>query len=125
MPCPFCNLQRSSFIYESEFVVGILDRFPVGPGHALLITRRHVPTWFDASYSERQALLDGIEPVRRAVEKLVDRPADGWNVGFNAGRAAGQTVDHLHLHVIPRWVGDVADPRGGIRGVIPAKQTYP
>lgn len=123
--CPFCQPAAVALIREWPLVLALLDRFPVSPGHVLLITRRHVTTWFDASLEEQRALLDGIQPVCRHVESMLQRHADGWNVGFNAGRAAGQTISHLHVHVIPRWHGDVADPRGGVRGVIPARQAYP
>jgi diadenosine tetraphosphate (Ap4A) HIT family hydrolase len=109
---------------EWPLVVAIRDRFPVSPGHSLLITRRHVGTWFDASRDEHVAIVDAIEPVRSLITNEYGRTPDGWNVGFNAGVAAGQTVHHLHVHLIPRWRGDVSDPRGGVRGVIPSKQSY-
>jgi diadenosine tetraphosphate (Ap4A) HIT family hydrolase len=109
---------------EWPLVVAIRDRFPVSPGHSLLITRRHVGTWFDASRDEHVAIVDAIQPVRSLITNEYGRTPDGWNVGFNAGVAAGQTVHHLHVHLIPRWRGDVSDPRGGVRGVIPSKQSY-
>ena len=93
-------------------------------GHTLLITKRHTPTWFDATADEQRALCDAIGPAREVVEKRLSRVPDGWNVGFNAGEAAGQTVPHLHVHLIPRWRGDVEDPRGGVRGVIPPLRLY-
>jgi diadenosine tetraphosphate (Ap4A) HIT family hydrolase len=125
MDCPFCDTAGIDLIHESELVRAVLDRFPVSPGHALLLTKRHVPTWFEASAEEQRALIEAIEPTRRAVERGLKRAPDGWNVGFNAGEAAGQTVLHLHVHLIPRWRGDVEDPRGGVRGVIPERRLYP
>ena len=103
-------------------VIGIWDGFPVSPGHALLIPKRHVATWFDATGEEQQALLAGVEAARAEIER--DHQPDGYNIGINMGAAAGQTVPHLHVHLIPRYAGDVADPRGGVRYVIPLKANY-
>jgi len=86
------------------------------------VTRRHVANWFEATTDEQQALTSAIAEVKREIEKT-HRP-DGYNVGFNAGEAAGQTVFHLHVHVIPRYAGDTPEPRGGVRGVIPGKGAY-
>jgi len=122
-PCPFCTPNPDRVFLESEHVLGLWDGFPVSPGHALLITRRHVATWFDATLAEQQALTAAIAEAKRLIE-AAHRP-DGYNVGFNAGAVAGQTVFHLHVHVIPRYKGDVLDPRGGVRGVIPGKAAYP
>jgi len=103
-------------------VTALWDSYPVSPGHALLVTRRHVATWFDATPEERLELMAAIDIVRAAI--ISCHKPDGFNVGVNIGRAAGQTVFHLHVHVIPRYEGDVEDPTGGIRGVIPAKGNY-
>jgi len=103
-------------------VLGLWDSYPVNPGHALLVPRRHVADWFEASPEEQQALLSGVAIARSAI--LESHRPDGFNVGINIGDAAGQTVFHLHVHVIPRHEGDVADPRGGVRGVIPGKANY-
>lgn len=99
---------------------GIWDSHPVSPGHALLIPKRHVTTWFDASPEERAELLSAIDSARTAIE-LTHAP-DGYNIGMNLGAAAGQTVSHLHLHIIPRYSGDVPNPRGGVRHVLPCKR---
>ena len=120
--CPFCRFPPERCFYESERILGLWDGYPVSPGHALLTTRRHVPTWFDASLEEQQNLLQAINAVKYRIEAL-HRP-DGYNIGFNSGSAAGQTVFHLHVHIIPRYSGDVPDPRGGIRHVIPSKANY-
>ncbi len=98
------------------------DRFPVAAGHALVIPRRHVTTWFDATPEEHGALVAAIERVRQEI--LQRHKPDGFNIGINVGAAAGQTVFHLHIHIIPRYHGDVPDPRGGVRHVIPGKGNY-
>lgn len=120
--CPFCEPDLRLAFFESDEVLGLWDRFPVSPGHALLVPRRHVASWFDATLDERQALLAATDVARARIEER-HRP-DGYNVGVNVGRAAGQTVPHLHVHVIPRYAGDVPDPTGGVRLVIPAKGNY-
>jgi ATP adenylyltransferase len=122
MDCPFCDPPRDRVFYEDELVLGLWDAYPVSEGHALVITRRHVATWFDASPEEQAAVMRGVEVARAEIEKT--RKPDGYNVGFNAGEAAGQTVFHLHVHVIPRFGGDVEDPRGGVRWVVPGKAAY-
>jgi superfamily II DNA or RNA helicase/diadenosine tetraphosphate (Ap4A) HIT family hydrolase len=109
-------------IYRDAHVTALWDMFPVNPGHALIVPNRHVASWFDATEEERAALLRGVDICKREIERL--HPADGYNVGFNDGAAAGQTVFHLHVHVIPRLKGDVADPRGGIRFVLPERARY-
>lgn len=121
-PCPFCRPDPDRVFLESEHVLGLWDGFPVSPGHALLVTRRHVPTWFDATPAEQQALTAAVALARREIERR--HQPQGYNVGFNAGEAAGQSVFHLHVHVIPRYQGDTPDPRGGVRGVIPGKAAY-
>lgn len=120
--CPFCSPDTGRVFFDSPLVVGLWDAFAVNPGHALLVPRRHVATWFDAALEEQMALLGAIEAARRAIEAR-HRP-DGYNLGVNIGSAGGQTVPHLHLHVIPRYSGDVPDPRGGVRHVIPARGNY-
>lgn len=122
MDCPFDNPPPHRIFYEDELIRCLWDAFPVSDGHALVITRRHVATWFDASAEEHAALVRCIEIARREIEKT-SQP-DGYNIGFNAGEAAGQTVFHLHVHVIPRFRGDVEDPRGGVRWVVPGKAAY-
>lgn len=121
MPCPFCDLD-APLTYESDLVVAFRDRYPVTEGHTLVIPRRHVETYFDANAFEKAELWRAVDAVKAALDAELHPHA--YNVGFNAGRAAGQTVMHLHIHVIPRRTGDVEDPRGGVRGVIPGKQKY-
>jgi len=120
--CPFCDPDEKRVLFRLDHVFALWDGFPVSEGHALIVPYRHVPTWFDASADERAELFDAIDAVRTAIESRL--PADGFNLGINVGAAAGQTVPHLHLHVIPRRLGDVADPRGGVRHVIPGKGDY-
>lgn len=121
--CPFCRIDdETPQVWGSELVLALHDRYPVSPGHTLLIPRRHVATYFDASAEEQAELWRGVEAVKAFLDQ--ELKPDGYNVGFNAGEAAGQTVMHLHIHVIPRYRGDMEDPRGGIRGVIPHKQKY-
>jgi superfamily II DNA or RNA helicase/diadenosine tetraphosphate (Ap4A) HIT family hydrolase len=102
--------------------LGLWDAYPVTPGHALLIPTRHVKTWFETTMEERIALLRGIDVARAAIDTGFG--AEGYNIGINSGESAGQTVFHLHVHVIPRRLGDVADPRGGVRHVIPERANY-
>jgi diadenosine tetraphosphate (Ap4A) HIT family hydrolase len=117
--CPFCRVDQARVIHETEHTLALWDAFPVSPGHALIIPRRHIPSWTDASPDERRELTDAIAVVRALIDER-HRPA-GYNIGFNDGPAAGQTVMHLHIHVIPRYPGDVPDPRGGVRWVLPEK----
>lgn len=120
--CPFCDPSAEKVLFEGEFVIGLRDEFPVSPGHSLIVPKRHLADWFEATPEEQAGLWSAVESVRHVIEQ--QHQPDGYNVGFNCGRAAGQTVFHLHLHVIPRYEGDVKDPRGGIRNVIPDKARY-
>lgn len=119
---PFLNPDPARVFHESELVVGLWDAFPVSPGHALLVPRRQIAGWFEASPEEQAALFEGVAAARSEIEK--NHQPDGYNIGINVGAAAGQTIFHLHVHVIPRYHGDVADPRGGVRHVIPEKANY-
>ncbi len=120
--CPFCTLPSSRIGVERDLTLAVRDGFPVTPGHTLIIPRRHIETYFDASAEEKAALWALVEEIKTELD--AEFSPDGYNVGFNAGAAAGQTVMHLHIHVIPRRSGDTPDPRGGVRGVIPSKQNY-
>jgi diadenosine tetraphosphate (Ap4A) HIT family hydrolase len=120
--CPFCHLEQSSIILENDLAVAFPDAFPVAEHHLLVVRRRHVASLFDLTEAEQAALWRLVAQVRaRLVAEL--RP-DGLNIGVNDGPAAGQTVLHAHVHVIPRRAGDVADPRGGVRWVLPARAQY-
>jgi diadenosine tetraphosphate (Ap4A) HIT family hydrolase/HKD family nuclease len=121
--CPFCFPIQDRIAFEDRLTRALWDAFPVSEGHLLIVPRRHVPTWFDASTEERAAITAAIDQGR---ELLASRHhPDGFNIGINVGEAAGQTVFHLHVHLIPRYGGDVPDPRGGVRHVIPGKGRYP
>ncbi|XZE17519.1 DEAD/DEAH box helicase family protein [Pirellulaceae bacterium SH449] len=121
---PFLNIPPEKWLLSNQLAFAIYDGFPVSPGHVLVITKRLVPTWFDASPDEQKALMSLVNDVKQYLDStLQPRPA-GYNVGFNAGEAAGQTVMHIHVHVIPRYIGDMPDPRGGVRHVIPSKGNY-
>jgi diadenosine tetraphosphate (Ap4A) HIT family hydrolase len=120
--CPFCHLERSRIALENEAARAFPDAFPVAEGHTLVVPTRHVASLFDLPEVEQAALWRLVALARgRLMDEL--KP-DGFNVGVNDGAAAGQTVMHAHVHVIPRRVGDVADPRGGVRRVVPAKAQY-
>jgi diadenosine tetraphosphate (Ap4A) HIT family hydrolase len=120
--CPFCRIEQTSVFFQSESVVGIWDSYPLNPGHALLIPRRHIASWFEATVDEQSALTLAIQQAKVAIEKKYS--PQGFTIGFNDQEAGGQTVLHLHVHVIPRYEGDVPDPRGGIRNIIPARSAY-
>jgi ATP adenylyltransferase len=120
--CPFCVLREDLVFYEGDLVLALWDAFPASPGHALVVPRRHVASWWEASDAERVALIAALDTVRQAVIERYE--PDGFNIGINIGAAAGQTIFHLHVHLIPRYTGDVPDPRGGVRYVIPASGNY-
>lgn len=121
-PCPFCALPAVRVVEENEHALFILDGFPVSPGHSLIIPKRHIGSFFDATPPERAALLALLDKAKELVEET--HKPDGYNIGINDGAAAGQTVPHLHIHLIPRYRGDQDDPRGGVRWVIPDKADY-
>ncbi len=121
--CPFCNADNESeLIVESATAYAIYDKFPVNNGHALIIPKKHCADYFELSFKEQAACLFVLNKVREIVSKRF-KP-DGFNIGINIGDKAGQTVPHVHIHLIPRFNGDVEDPRGGVRGLIPEKQKY-
>ena len=119
--CPFCS-NDGDIIYSNEHCYAIYDANPVSPGHALVITRRHVASFMDLTPGEHRDLLKGLEAVTSGVRETFS--PDGFNYGVNDGPAAGQTIFHVHVHVIPRYQGDMDDPRGGVRHVIPERGHY-
>jgi len=125
---PFLQVSIAQWIASNEEAFAIFDRFPVSPHHALVVTKRVVPTWFEATPHEQAALMELVNVVKQMLDERMNPKPDGYNVGynvgFNCGSAAGQTVNHVHVHVIPRYCGDVEDPRGGVRYVIPSKANY-
>lgn len=121
--CVFCkDFDKNRIIYEDSTWVAIYDNYPVSKGHVLVIPKRHCETYFDLNFIELESVSVTIGIVKRLLDKKF-KP-DGYNIGINCGEAAGQTVKHCHIHIIPRYKGDMEDPRGGVRGVIPEKQKY-
>lgn len=120
--CPFCKVSAERIAFANDRSMALWDAYPVTEGHILIVPKRHVASWGSLDSEERLELLDGTEAAQRLLREKY--PIDGFNIGFNEGAAAGQTVPHFHIHVIPRRHGDMADPRGGVRHVIPAKGNY-
>ena len=122
VPCPFCLPDSDRVVFVEPLLKALWDGFPVTPGHLIVTPHRHVATWSGLHDAERSAIIQAIEKAKSLIQ---DRHSpDGFNVGFNEGGAAGQTIPHFHLHIIPRRKGDVDDPRGGVRHVIPGKGNY-
>lgn len=121
-PCAFCTLLPARLIDENATAISIRDGYPVSPGHTLLIPKRHTGSFFDLSEQERGELLALLDRAKLVLDE--EFHPQGYNIGINDGTAAGQTVPHLHVHLIPRFDGDVPDPRGGVRWVIPDKAKY-
>ena len=120
--CPFCNISEDRIIASNKFCLAFFDGFPVSEGHALVIPRRHVASFFDLTPEERSSMFALADRVKADIDSRFH--PDGYNIGINVGLAAGQSVFHVHLHLIPRYQGDVENPKGGVRGVIPGKQNY-
>jgi diadenosine tetraphosphate (Ap4A) HIT family hydrolase len=121
--CPLCSrITSEGLLAENALAAAFLDGFPVSPGHALIVSRRHVANLFDLNAEEQQALWSLLPLVKESIDPKYKPTA--YNVGVNVGADAGQTVGHVHVHVIPRYSGDVADPRGGVRWVIPERAPY-
>lgn len=120
--CPFCRLEERRILLENEFAVAFPDGFPIAEGHTLVVPRRHATSLFDLTAEEQAAMWTLVALVR--AELMAELRPDGFNVGLNDGAAAGQTVMHAHVHIIPRRRGDSEDPRGGVRWVLPKKAQY-
>ena len=121
-PCPFCALAPERILIADEFGIVFRDAFPISPGHTLVIPRRHTGSLFDLNDAERNALFALIDQAKQQID--AEFCPDGYNLGINDGPAAGQTVPHLHVHLIPRYLGDRLDPRGGVRWIFPDKADY-
>lgn len=121
-PCPFCALPPARVLFRMESAIAFRDAYPVTPGHTLVVPVRHVASFFDTTPEERTSMLGLLDAAKKQLQ-LEFAPA-GFNIGINDGAAAGQTVGHLHIHLIPRYLGDQPDPRGGVRWVIPEKADY-
>ena len=120
--CIFCELPKDRIIYETDLWIMIRDGYPVSPGHTLMIPKRHMIDYFEINEQEHNELQKVINLAKDQLDS--EFKPDAYNIGINCGEAAGQTVFHLHVHLIPRNKGDMDDPRGGVRGVIPEKQKY-
>ncbi len=118
--CPFCRSQK--IVLENELAYADYDSYPVSLGHCLIITRRHIAEYFQATTEEKAAIWALVDEMKVIIDR--DYKPDGYNVGVNIGVAGGQSVPHIHIHMIPRYKGDMENPRGGVRGVIPHKQKY-
>ena len=120
--CPFCQFDPANVLLENDLAFAFYDNFPVTLGHTLVVPKRHVASFFEITREEQAALFDLVGRVRELL--LAERSPDAFNVGINDGVAAGQTVLHLHIHLIPRYAGDTEDPRGGVRWIMPVKAPY-
>jgi diadenosine tetraphosphate (Ap4A) HIT family hydrolase len=120
--CPFCKIAVGKILLRSSTAIAFRDAFPIAEGHTLVIPRQHVTSIFDLSESDQAQLWQFVAQVRSTLSGQLS-PA-GFNIGINDGEAAGQTVPHSHVHIIPRYSGDVPDPRGGVRWIIPEKAVY-
>jgi diadenosine tetraphosphate (Ap4A) HIT family hydrolase len=120
--CPFCAVSKERILFEDQECIAFWDNFPISKGHVLVIPRLHVESIFKMDPETWTAIWQMVARVRTSVAGTFQ--ADGINIGVNDGQAAGQTIKHAHIHVIPRFAGDVADPRGGVRWIIPDKAKY-
>lgn len=120
--CLFCSPLGSRVFLENDFAFAILDGFPISNGHALIIPKRHVSSIFETQKNELLGLFNLLTDAKNKLKEQFN--PDGFNIGINDDEAAGQTINHLHIHLIPRYKGDQADPRGGIRWIFPDKAKY-
>ncbi|MFN3398118.1 MAG: HIT family protein [Sulfurimicrobium sp.] len=118
--CPFCHPE--DILFENDLAYARPDLYPVNPGHLLIIPKRHVADFFLTTREERDALQSLLDEAKHHLDGKY--APSGYNIGINVGEAAGQTIFHVHMHLIPRYRGDTENPRGGVRGVIPARQSY-
>ena len=121
--CPFCNLKKEiEIISEAESCIAFNDGFPVNPGHALIIPKRHVSNYFELTRDEVLEMQEMLWYVKKVIDERYH--PDGYNIGVNVNESAGQSIFHVHMHLIPIYKGDMENPKGGVRGVIPCKQKY-
>ena len=122
--CLFCKWkdEKEKVILENELVFARFDEFAVSKGHILFMTKRHIRDFFETTEDERRAIFELVDEAKKMIDEKYN--PDGYNIGMNCGEAAGQSVMHIHVHLIARYKGDVENPRGGIRGVIPKNQNY-
>lgn len=124
--CLFCDIaahvRPADMVAEYSHCYVIKDEFPVSKGHLLIVSKDHSENWFTATIETKEEMIRVIDEMKAKLD--IEHKPDGYNIGMNCGFAAGQTIMHLHVHLIPRYKGDVENPRGGVRGVIPSKQKY-
>lgn len=120
--CPFCVVPENDIYLSNDFAFARLDKFPVSPGHLLIIPKNHTSNYFNLSKEQKVACWDLVDLAKIKLEE--DFNIDGFNIGVNVNEVAGQTIWHAHIHLIPRYKNDVPNPRGGVRGVIPDKNNY-
>lgn len=120
MSCIFCEIK--DYVLENDLAYAIFDKFPATPGHMLVIPKRHVANFFDITKEEREAIFELVDKGKELLDKKYS--TNGYNVGVNVNEAGGQTVFHVHIHLMPRFNGDVIDPTGGVRGAIPKYMKY-
>lgn len=123
MNCPFCEPDPRRILWKDDYVYVVRDLFPVSPSHSLIIPFRHFASVFDATPEELASIAAALLARKSQLSETL--AVNGYNIGINEGAAAGQTIPHVHVHLIPRFDRDVPDPRGGVRGVIPEKRIYP
>ncbi|MFB6344934.1 MAG: HIT family protein [bacterium] len=122
MSSVFSDIPEEEWIDSNDHAFAVYDKHPVTDGHILIISKREFPSWFVAEPEEEQAIFHLLDKMEAYVKEKYD--PDGFNIGINVGKAAGQTVDHFHVHLIPRYEGDIDDPRGGVRNVLPERGNY-
>ena len=122
-PCLFCNINSKDLVFDNEFAFASFDSYPVSKYHSLIVPKRHILDYFELTNDELLACNDLIKKIKKKIQNE-DKTVDGFNIGTNSGVVAGQSIMHCHIHLIPRRKGDVDNPQGGVRGVIPSKQHY-
>ena len=122
-PCLFCNIYNNDFELENELAYASYDTYPVSKYHALIVPKRHVENYFELNSEEVLACDALLKKLKKKLE-IIDGTIEGFNVGSNSGKTAGQSINHCHIHLIPRRSGDVDNPQGGVRSVIASKQHY-
>tara|TARA_B100001029_G_scaffold27509_1_gene19810 strand:- start:256 stop:657 length:402 start_codon:yes stop_codon:yes gene_type:complete len=122
-PCLFCNTIKKEYIFENNLAYSTFDSYPVSEFHLLIVPKRHLINYFELTNDEILACNKIILLSKNKIEKM-DKTIKGFNIGINCGKVAGQSIMHCHIHLIPRRKGDVENPQGGVRGVIPSKQHY-
>ena len=122
--CFFCDIKspKNKIIFENDVCYARWDNFPVSKGHAEIVPKEHIESIFDLKESQLTELFSMLSKTKKLIQDVYD--PDGYNIGINEGESAGRTVHHLHIHLIPRYRGDVVNPRGGVRNIIPGKGDY-